>query len=533
MKEIAILITGIAFFLVGMMKLSAIVQQLFTLRIRDYIKYAVRNPVYGLVVGIISTIVFQSSSATSVLVIGMVNAGLITFYRSLAIILGSDIGTTLTVQLVVWKFTDLSPLFVAVGAVLWFTGRAKWKSAGEIIFFFGLIFFGLSLTSYATAPLKDHPEIIRFFQETKHPLLGIGIGALIAGIVQASAIPISILAILAQYDLITIENALPIVLGANIGTTVTGLAASMVTRVSGKRSAISHFIFKCTGAVISMAIFPFFFGVLNFITDNPAQQIAFAHLFFNVIIVAFFIFILDPYARLIERMIPGKEDVLPIWTEFLDEKRLANPAEALKCVKKELHREMALSEKICLESFALRKSYQEWRRASIDYIEPVIDHLRAGIMDFICKISRYQLTPEQSRKLFAYTAMADDVERIGDHAVRLAELSKRRYHLKAEFTDAATGELDDIEKLVAENLRDAVSLVACWEEVKISGVSAREETIDQIIKFARERHLIRHYCGTCSADAGPFFVEMLLHLERISDLCENVSEYVDEIHKDW
>ena len=139
MKEVLILISGIALLLFGMMKLTAEVQKLFTARIRDYIKYSVKRPIYGLLIGIGSTVIFQSSSATSVLAIGMVNAGLITFYQSLGIILGSDIGTTLTVQLVVWKFTDLSPVFIISGVILWIAGRSKWKTVGEVVFYFGLI----------------------------------------------------------------------------------------------------------------------------------------------------------------------------------------------------------------------------------------------------------------------------------------------------------------------------------------------------------------------------------------------------------
>jgi phosphate:Na+ symporter len=531
MKEVLILITGITFFLFGMMKLSAEVQNLFTVRIRDYIKYAVKKPIYGLFMGIASTIFFQSSSAASVLVIGMVNAGLITFYHSLGIILGADIGTTLTVQLVVWKFTDLSPLFIITGAILWFMGKEKWKIIGELIFYFGLIFFGLSLTSYATAPLKDHPTVILFFQETTNPIIGLGVGALVAGLVHASAIPISILVILAQYNFITIENALPIVFGANVGTTVTALMASMVTSISGKRSAISHFIFKCFGVLIAMAVLPFFIIVLNVFTADVSQQIALGHLFFNVIIVVFFLSILKPYARLIEKVIPGQEEILPLWPEFLDEKHLTNPEEALNCAKKEIHREIVLSQKIFTESLILREDYQEWRRRNIGYIEPVVDHLRSEIIDYLCKVSRCQLSPEQSRKLFTFTAMADDVERIGDHAVRLAELSRSQHQTQAELTEMATVELVEIEKLVAENLRDAVSLIECRDEKMINDIFSREEVIDKMVKVARESHLIRYYCGLCHSDAGPYFVEMLLHLERISDLCQNMAEYVEEVRE--
>jgi len=532
MKEVLILISGIALLLFGMMKLTAEVQKLFTARIRDYIKYSVKRPVYGLLIGIGSTVIFQSSSATSVLAIGMVNAGLITFYQSLGIILGSDIGTTLTVQLVVWKFTDLSPVFIISGVILWIAGRSKWKTVGEVVFYFGLIFYGLSLTSVAASPLRDHPAVIRFFQETKHPMAGIGIGVLFAGLVHASAIPISILAILAQQDLISIENALPIVFGANIGSTVTALMAGMMTSISGKRCAVAHFVSKCFGVLICMSALPVFIDILKNISTSTAQQIAYGHLFFNIIIVVSFMLVLRPYGWLIEKMIPGREETMSLWPEFLDEKHLANPDDALICVKKELHREIVLSEKIFLESLILREDYQEWRRRNIDYIEPVIDNLKTEIMDYLCSVSRIQLTPEQSRKLFAFTAMVDDVERIGDHSVRLAESSKDKYYSQVKFTDLAVKDLVEVENLVAENLRDAISLIDHSDREKIKNVNVREGKVDCKVKEARERHLVRYYNGVCPADAGPFFVEMLLHLERISDLCQNVAEYVDELREE-
>jgi len=173
LADILTLSVGLVLFLFGMMKLSDSMQGLFTARIRGYIRYAVERPVYGLFTGMITTMLFQSSSATTVLTIGMVSAGLISFYSSLGMILGADIGTTLTVQLVVWKLTALSPVFVILGGVIWAAGKDFWKSIGEAIFHFGLIFFGLSLVTMATAPLQHYPFFVHLFQETKNPLLGV------------------------------------------------------------------------------------------------------------------------------------------------------------------------------------------------------------------------------------------------------------------------------------------------------------------------------------------------------------------------
>jgi phosphate:Na+ symporter len=529
MKEVLIFATGLVLFLFGMTKLSAGVQQLFTSRIREYIKYSVKKPVYGLLTGIATTILFQSSSATTLLTVGMVSAGLMTFYHSLGIILGADIGTVLTVQLVVWRFTDISPLIVVSGGIVWLTGKGRWKAVGEAVFYFGLLFFGLSLAAMTTAPLKDNQAVISFFQEPKNPFLGFGIGIVFTGIVHASVIPISILAILAQHDLITIENALPVVFGANVGTTVTALMASAVGTISGKRSAVSHLLFKCSGAFACMVALPWLTVALKSISSNVAQQIVLGHLLFNLLIVAFFIFFLKPFARLIERIIPGEEDILPLWPEFLNDRCLVSPKEALLCVRKELQREIILVQRIFVESSLLVKDYKEWKRQNIIYVEFVVDVLRREIVNFLRKISCMQLSPEFSQKLFTYTAMADDIERIGDHAVLLAKLASNKYQAEVSFTEMGKKELGEIEQRATENLRDAVSLIGERNEEKIKSIFLREEDIDVKVKEARERHLVRYYKGICQAEAGPIFIEMLIHLERISDLCQNVAEYVDEL----
>jgi phosphate:Na+ symporter len=529
MKEVLIFACGLVLFLFGMTKLSAGVQQLFTSRIREYISYSVRRPVYGLLTGIVTTILFQSSSATTLLTVGMVSAGLMTFYHSLGIILGADIGTVLTVQLVVWKFTDISPLIVVSGGIIWLTGKEKWKTVGEAVFYFGLLFFGLSLAAMTTAPLKDNEAVIRFFQETKNPLLGLGIGMLFTGIVHASVIPISLLAILAQQDLITIENALPVVFGANVGTTVTALMASAVANISGKRSAVAHLFFKCFGAIACMVTLPWFIVALKSLSSSVAQQIVLGHFLFNLSIVVFFIFLLKPFARLIEKVIPGQEEILPLWPEFLDDRHLVDPKEALMCVRKELQREIVLVQKIFTESLQLVKDYKEWKRQNITYVEFVVDVLRREIVNFLRKISCRQLSPALSRKLFTYTAMANDIERIGDHAVILAKLASNKYQAEVSFTEMGKKELGEIEEEASENLRDAVSLIGERDAEKIANIAMREEDIDMSVKEAREKHLVRYYEGICQAEAGPIFIEMLMHLERISDLCQNVAEYVDEL----
>ncbi|MGV8080903.1 MAG: Na/Pi cotransporter family protein [Syntrophales bacterium] len=529
MKDLLFLAAGLLIFLYGMLRLGEQVQRLFTVRIRQLIRYAVRRPLTGLLTGITATVFFQSSSAVTVLTIGMVSAGLVTFYQSLAIILGADIGTVLTVQLVVWKVTDLSPVLVVIGGTLWFSGRGGWKTAGETILYFGLIFFGLYLAGMATAPLKQDGDLIRFLREAESPFLGFAAGLIFTALVHSSLIPISLLVILAQQDLVILESALPIVFGANVGTTSTALLAAWVSSVSGRRTAAAHFLFKLCGAVVCMAALPWVAVLLRDVTPLVGQQIVFGHLLFNVLIVAVFIFFLRPFAGLVERIIPGQEDALPLWPEFLDERDLDDHEKALENVRRELAREILLTQRMVEQVGRLVFDYREGLRRDIAYLDVVVDNLRREIVDYLRRLAGRDLNPGQSRKVFVYTSVADDIERIGNHVLIIADLSRDKREREIAFTEFAREELDGIERLVLENLRDAAALIEHFDLPRIQAMSRREEEVDEKVKLARFRHLERFHRGVCVAEAGPLYIEMLIRLERISDHCENIAEAAQDL----
>jgi len=529
MREIIIAVSGIILFLIGMVHLSSAVQKLINVRIKEYIRYAVEKPLYGLFTGVISTIIFQSSSATTALTVGLVSAGLISFYSSLAIILGADIGTTLTVQFVIWRFTEISPLFISLGGLLWLTGRGRWKIIGEMVFYFGLIFFGLDLVSQAAEPLKNSPSFVNFIAQTKNPFLGIALGVIITGIVHASAIPISILVLLAQQDLVSLENALPVIMGANIGTTVTALLAGTVATVSGKRSAVSHLIFKCFGVVVCLIFMPYFVDIVKSISSSTTQQIALAHFLLNVVIVFIFIFLLRPFTGLMKKLLPGEDETLPIWPEFLDQKDLSNTEKALDNVQKELKREITLVQKMFLNSINMINSYQAGKKRDILYIEMVVNNLRAQVVKFLWKISAQHLSEQFSEKIFAFTAIAADIESIGNHVVLITKLAAEKAGKDIEYSECGEDELREIISLVSQNLNDSVFLIEVSDHEKINSIIKREEEIDIKVKEARDNHLKRFHSRLCQAEAGPIFVEMLIHLERISDHCENIAEYISDI----
>jgi len=526
MKEILLAACGVIFFLVGMIRLYTAARRLIDVRIKQYIRYAVGKPLYGLVTGIAATAIFQSSSASTTLTVGFVSAGLISFYDSLAIILGTDIGATVVMQFVVWRFTDISPLLVTLGGICWLIGRGRLKTAGEIMFYFGLIFFGLYLVGQATAPLKNSALFIDFFNQTKSPLLGIGLGILFTVIVQASAVPIGVMIILAQQDMVLLENAVPVVLGANIGTTVTALLAATVATAGGRKTAYSHLFFKCAGVVIFLVFLPWFMAVLKNLSASTAQQIVLSHFLLNLLIAIIFIFLLQPVAAIMNKLVPGREDSLSLWPECLNNDDLGNPEKALADVEEELCRAIAVAEKMYGGTTVLIGSYSEGIGKNIYYMEIVINNLRSQIVKYLGKASARSVSGSLSQKLFAYTAIAGDIESMGNHILIIAELARQKKYRNIIFSRDAEKDLQEIIAMVSTNLNNTVTALKMPEEIMIKGIIEREDYIDIKVKEARDRHLERFHSGICRAEAGPVFVEMLIHLERISDHCNNIAEYI-------
>ncbi len=528
-QHIFLFLAGLALFLLGMVKLSEQMQRVFSSRIREYIRISVRKPFYGLIMGLVTTIFFQSSSAATLLTMGLVSAGLVSFYHSLGIILGADIGTTLTIQLVVWKVTDISPVFLIGGIALYFIGKDRLKTVGEALLYFGTIFYGLSLIGQASEPLKDSPAFASYFLSAQHPMIGFLIGLVFTAIVHASAIPISMLVMLGMQGLISIDNALPIVIGANVGTTATALMGGIASDINGKRTALAHLIFKCAGASVSMILLVQFTDILKVISSNIAQQVAFGHFIFNFVVVVLFIFFLEPFSRLVLKILPGEQEVIPMWPEYLHTKYLEEPRQALMCVKDELKRQIVLAEKMCREGLEQYIKFKTSKQRNVMYMELVMDNLQTEITKYLWGISCGALSEPLSKQLFAFSSFAYDIERIGDRSVNLAELAEQKFKRKAHFTPAANEELRTIGTLVLENLNDAIKLVGKRDIDTIRVVMERERRIDVKIKNAIGAHLERFYKKMCVAEAGPIYVDVLVNLERISDHCRLIAQLTNEL----
>ncbi len=528
-SQILFIITGLLLFIFGIIRLSTQIQQIFSVRIRKYIKSLVKKPFSGVGIGAITTAILQSSSASTVLVVGMVNAGLISFFSSLGVILGTGIGTTITAQLVAFKITNISPIFIILGIIIWLSGKDQVRKTGEAIFYFGLLFFGLGIMAQGLAPLEQSEAFLNLIQKTKNPLLGVLIGFIFTVIVQSSSATTGIVVVLAQQNLIDLSGALPVVLGANIGTTITAILASLGGGKNSKRTALSHLFFKTFGVITVLLMLPFAIDLLRTITSSVPQQIVTAHFLLSIFIVLVFVFWLKPFSKFMEKLIPGEEKSLPLWPEWLDKKYLNNPKKALEAVSRELDREIMLAQTNYKKSINLIYRFNKNSKRSVFYVDLVINNLQKEIMKYLDGVSRNQLSKKQTAMLFYYSAMVDDIERIGDHITNIAHLSEYKDNGEIEFSKQAQKEIEKIVNLVGENIVDARHLITKRNKSKIKEVFEREKKVNSLVIQARKNHLDRFYRGVCLAMAGPIFDDILVNFERISDHCHNIAEYAKEL----
>jgi phosphate:Na+ symporter len=524
-----LLIAGIGLLLAGIFQLGTVVQTLFSLRLREYIKYSVKKPIYGAIIGFLLTILAQSSSTTSVLTIGLVNAGIISFYHSLSIFLGANIGTSLTPQFLIFKFNKISPLFIFIGVLYWIFGKEKKKIFGEFLFYFGLIFFGFELLSKSTAYFKNSSTLINSLKETENAFFGVLIGTIFTLLIQASAVTVSILIFFAQQGLISTENALPIVLGANLGTTIDAILASIGGNINAKRSALSHVLFKFFGVILFFPILNYFKNFLNFLTFDPAQQIALFHILFNIFIFFVFFFILKPFSEFLKKIIPGEVSILPLWPEWLNSKYLKDPSLALSLVNKELERMLKIAQKIFLSSVDLVFEFKNINFRNIQHMEHAVDNLQHEIAKFLDKISEKKLNIKEGAKLLLFSAIVDDIERIADQSTNIAKLARYKANYKVEIPLEGKEEIIELRNLLNESINESLSILESFDYEKVKSILKREELVDELVRQAKEKHFQRFFQNICEAEAGPIFNDILVNLERISDHCVNIAEYLTDL----
>jgi len=538
MQMVVSLLGCLGLFLYGLKMLGAGLDKSAGNRLKRLIEVLTTNRLMGVLVGIAVTGIIQSSSATTVMVVGFVNAGLMTLMQAVGVIMGANIGTTVTAQLIAFKLTNIAPIAIAVGVGFMFFGTKKsLKHIGEIIAGFGILFMGMDIMSSAMAPLKDDQKFIDFLLTFKNPLYGIIAGAIFTGIIQSSSASIGILQAMAFQGIVNLDVALPILFGMNIGTCVTALLASIGTSIAAKRTAIIHLAFNVIGTavfLIIMQFIPFSEFIQSLSPGYVARQIANAHTIFNI----FNTIILFPFANqlvaIASWIVPDKPELLPQKRfEYLDQRILETPAVAVVQIIKEVGRMADLAIANVELAMSVFFDYDEEKRNKIYENEDLINFLNHGITEYLVNLSNISLNQEQAAEVSGLFHTVNDLERVGDHAENLTELATYKEENRLGFSNMAISELMQLSDKVIGVLKDSVGALKNDDLVMASGIEQREEEVDEMVRRFREAHIERLNKGQCNPSSAIVYLDMLNNLERISDHSVNIAFSVLERHKKY
>lgn len=530
---IVTLFAGLGLFLYGMHIMSDALQKLAGDRLKRLLEILTTNRVLGVIVGTAITAVIQSSGATTVMVVGLVNAGIMNLSQAVGVIMGANIGTTMTAQIIAFNFKNIIPYAIIIGTLLvLLPGKRSRKQVGEIIMGFGILFMGMYMMSDAMRPLGDMPAFRQFMVSLKdNPFLGVLAGILLTVVVQSSSATIGVLQVLAMQGLVPIEAALPILFGDNIGSCTTALIASIGTGLTAKRAAVLHIIIKIIGTVIFMIILKPVTSIVVITAAEPARQIANAHTLFNIANTI----ILLPFSTMlitfVSKVIPG-EDVYDKFTlKYLDKRILETPSIAVGQIVKEIIRMGEIARCNVQKSMIAILDGDEKIIDDIYNNERVIDELEKRISEYLQAVSNLALGEEQLKKVGMFFNTTHDVERIGDHAENIAEIAQYKLDNKITFSNYAIEELKEIYEDVEKAIESAFIAFSGEDNYYVELVDIYEKKVDELRDRFRESHIKRLNKGECNISAGVLFLEILTNLERISDHCVNVADVVRVIGK--
>ncbi len=533
------LIGGLGLFLYGMSIMGEGLQKSTGPKLEKAIELLTSNVVMGVLVGAIVTGIIQSSGATTVMVVGFVNAGIMTLYQAIGIIMGANIGTTVTAQLVSFDVSILSSVAVGIGIVLYMIGlKAKptLKNISEILIGFAILFIGMRFMKDAVAPLSQYPFIRRILAEiTNQPILALLAGFLMTTCLQSSSASMGILIALASQGLMPLSGALPILYGDNIGSCTTSLLSSIGTNRNAKRAALMHLCFNIIGTLLFMFILnkPITMIVKSLDPNDISRQIANSHTLFNLVNVI----ILLPFSKYIVKLamliIPdrGNEDNDNKIIKFLDERMLETPSIAFGNTMKEVLRMGKNSKKSLVYSMnsILQKSEND-----LDLIfekEKIVNEQQRKILDYLIKLSNKTLDNKMRFSLDLLFHTVNDIERVGDLSENIAELAKWAINSNTEFSYSARDEILEIYNKVLKCYELALNAMTDNNIDFANEVLKIENEIDMLEKAYKNKHMERINYNSCGIDAGIIYLDLLTNLERISDHSANIAKRVIKINE--
>lgn len=547
--DILNLLGGIALFLFGMHTLSASLEKLAGGKLETWLEKATSRPIKGVVLGAIITAVIQSSAATTVMIIGFVNSGLMKLSQAIGVIMGANIGTTATSWLLslqsisgsdgfsflnLLKPTTFTPVLAVIGVILiMFTKSDKKKTIGMILAGFAVLMFGMNSMSSATAGLAENETFCNILMMFSNPVLGVIAGAVLTAVLQSSSASIGILQSIAiSTGKVTYSVALPLLLGQNIGSCVTALISSVGANKPAKRVAFVHLYFNVIGTVVFLSIF----YLLNAFISMPFMEeslnavgIAIIHTGFNVLATALFL----PFTKQLEKLAcltvrddSNDEKLTPM---LLDERLLKTPSVAIEQCRNVCIRMARLTQETLKMSMEVVTTYDAKKCAEVIDNENAIDIFEDKIGSYILKISSKDLSENDSKIVSSMLHTIGDLERISDHAVNIVEAAEEMHSKKIKFSQQALRELPVIVNAVSEILDMSINAFVNNDVNLAKNVEPLEDVIDQLRSDLKTRHIERLRNGKCTIELGFILQDLLTNFERVSDHCSNIAVYLIQI----
>ena len=534
---------GLAFFLYGMTTMSKSLEKMAGGKLERLLKRMTSNPFKSLLLGAGITIAIQSSSAMTVMLVGLVNSGVMELGQTIGVIMGSNIGTTLTAWILsltgiesesvfvnLLKPENFSPVIALIGIILIMgSKKQKRRDIGRIMVGFAILMYGMELMKNAVSPLADMPEFSSLLTAFNNPLLGVLVGAVFTGVIQSSAASVGILQALALTGSITYGMAIPLIMGQNIGTCVTALLSAIGVNRNAKRVAVIHISFNVIGTAVCLVLFYGGNAIFHFTFMNQAVGavgIAFCHTVFNVLTTL----MLLPFSRQLEklarRMIRTEDKAEQF--AFLDPLLLRTPSVAISECTAMTNRMGELAHRNILLAIQQFSDYSEEREAEIIQNEDKLDIYEDRLGNYLVQISQHGVSMDDIHTVSRLLHAIGDFERVGDHALNLQESSQELHEKELRFSDDAKAELDVLISALEEIMDEAFGSFASGDLARARSVEPLEETIDQLIEEIRMRHIHRLQTGDCTIQLGFILSDLLTNLERVSDHCSNIAISVIE-----
>ena len=538
---------GLALFLYGMHVMGDGLEKQAGGKLKTVLEKLTANPIKGFLLGAAVTAVIQSSSATTVMVVGFVNAGIMKLSQAIGIIMGANVGTTITswilsltglqgdsfwIQLL--KPTSFSPIiaFLGILLIMFFKKESK-KDLGSTLVGFAVLMFGMEQMSSAVEPLADVPEFTNILLIFSNPLLGVLCGALLTAVIQSSSASVGILQALSATGSVTYSSAIPIILGQNIGTCVTALISSIGANKNARRAAVVHLYFNLIGSGLFLAIFYLLNGILHFsFYGQPIDRlgIAVVHTCFNLLSTL----TLLPFSKLLEKLayLTIRDTANDEKFQILDERFLASPAVAIHQCQKMAVSMAKLAQHSLYQAIGLVGSYDEKIAYSIEEGEDQIDMYEDKLGTYLVRLSSKNLTIEESREISKLLHVIGDFERIGDHAVNILKSAKEMQVKKYAFSEQAQKEISTISGAIEEIVDLATQAFVENDLHLASKVEPLEQVVDSLKDELRSRHVQRLQNGECTISNGFIFSDLLTNYERVADHCSNIGVCVLRIAED-